>query len=511
MSKLKTKDRKGKFRIIPKEHSPVCEERIACSTAKELASVYCKDCNTLQCYQCEQELHKEGDYFFHVRTETGSKKETETLNDRTKIVSVSEPINKKPFLKADAQSSVIQDKGAFSISPKPGQLASLPRVKPKSDSQAVGLAPQVRVRLQPSTVSGDTNTVTSSRTKTYTRTDIVHSDNTAHSAVESQPRLDTHSHTRIDSNYTHVYDNDSLSELFVTANGVSASWTGIGDNQNKENEVQLLAKVCSKCGPRCLCRTACDEQVVARKKVVKSPNPDSQLGIRISTNHYYPETDQVDTRKELYEGKTPQGLNKFQAYKENFPLNSKCHDANLAFSSQGIAAPGSVAASITEQDNASDSDCENFFSLDLTSLLNSVDSPDTAATTIPKNSSDSTMKGQPKTSKRSKKKSNSSNCTDGSGLLDIDTAHQTSAADADSLPPEYFQSSEYSDDEIISALSQSQTAVVDSSSHAQHTRIQGDVPKQSPTAFQQNENSSRSSSTKQSFLLIDESETIQVS
>lgn len=49
----------------------VCEEKISCASDREIPSIYCRDCGSYQCSNCEEELHKEGESFFHERTKFG--------------------------------------------------------------------------------------------------------------------------------------------------------------------------------------------------------------------------------------------------------------------------------------------------------------------------------------------------------------------------------------------------------------------------------------------------------
>lgn len=61
MSKTRNKQQKR----APK--SQICEEKYCCEADKAPAVCICSECETLQCAACEEELHKEGDYFFHER------------------------------------------------------------------------------------------------------------------------------------------------------------------------------------------------------------------------------------------------------------------------------------------------------------------------------------------------------------------------------------------------------------------------------------------------------------
>lgn len=54
-----------KFKSKVAHPADVCGERFACPTDKETPSFYCCQCDTYQCSACAEELHKEGDSFFH--------------------------------------------------------------------------------------------------------------------------------------------------------------------------------------------------------------------------------------------------------------------------------------------------------------------------------------------------------------------------------------------------------------------------------------------------------------
>ena len=44
-----------------------CEEKFCCLSDREPPVYKCTDCGTSQCVKCDEELHKDGDYFFHER------------------------------------------------------------------------------------------------------------------------------------------------------------------------------------------------------------------------------------------------------------------------------------------------------------------------------------------------------------------------------------------------------------------------------------------------------------
>lgn len=51
----------------PAVKQPTCEEKFVCTSDNCISAVKCLDCGTLQCSECDIELHRDGDNFFHQR------------------------------------------------------------------------------------------------------------------------------------------------------------------------------------------------------------------------------------------------------------------------------------------------------------------------------------------------------------------------------------------------------------------------------------------------------------
>ena len=96
-----------------------CQEKCCCETDKAPAGYLCSDCGTYQCEACVEELHKEGDFFFHERAPLNLMTQQQTAGSNNRAV---------PH---KAETSKLQA-GLEGTSAKPTKKSSTPVLKPQS-------------------------------------------------------------------------------------------------------------------------------------------------------------------------------------------------------------------------------------------------------------------------------------------------------------------------------------------------------------------------------------------
>lgn len=100
-----------------------CQEKLACTSEEELAIVKCVDCTTIQCDNCQVELHKDGDYFFHQRIPLGSDVKPADVN---RVITKSSANVLVISSTVSTPTQPITSLGAFSSSARP-VLSDLPQ------------------------------------------------------------------------------------------------------------------------------------------------------------------------------------------------------------------------------------------------------------------------------------------------------------------------------------------------------------------------------------------------